>query len=112
MLAASDPASLPRLRDVPMPGLVLPLRRSNNRLNKPITITPRPARVIVCMYHGFAGTTGGGTGSGSGLAWPVTGAGLATLRSEEHTSELQSLMRISYAVFCLKKKKTEQKQNL
>src|SRR3546814_1069185 len=31
-----------------------------------------------------------------------------TLRSEEHTSELQSLMRISYAVFCLKKKKTEQ----
>src|SRR3546814_5551592 len=34
-------------------------------------------------------------------------AGLAgvRLRSEEHTSELQSLMRISYAVFCLKKKK-------
>src|SRR3546814_10811002 len=29
------------------------------------------------------------------------------LRSEEHTSELQSLMRISYAVFCLKKKKKE-----
>src|SRR3546814_8075030 len=28
------------------------------------------------------------------------------IRSEEHTSELQSLMRISYAVFCLKKKKT------
>src|SRR3546814_1071295 len=30
------------------------------------------------------------------------------VRSEEHTSELQSLMRISYAVFCLKKKKTTQ----
>src|SRR3546814_7016655 len=30
------------------------------------------------------------------------------LRSEEHTSELQSLMRISYAVFCLKKKKRQQ----
>src|SRR3546814_7859750 len=29
-------------------------------------------------------------------------------RSEEHTSELQSLMRISYAVFCLKKKKTNE----
>src|SRR3546814_3232025 len=29
-------------------------------------------------------------------------------RSEEHTSELQSLMRISYAVFCLKKKKSKQ----
>src|SRR3546814_7342256 len=33
----------------------------------------------------------------------------AALRSEEHTSELQSLMRISYAVFCLKKKKNKQK---
>src|SRR3546814_8853640 len=31
-------------------------------------------------------------------------------RSEEHTSELQSLMRISYAVFCLKKKRTPQQQ--
>src|SRR3546814_3352103 len=31
-------------------------------------------------------------------------------RSEEHTSELQSLMRISYAVFCLKKKKTSPEQ--
>src|SRR3546814_8171505 len=31
----------------------------------------------------------------------------AEIRSEEHTSELQSLMRISYAVFCLKKKKTQ-----
>src|SRR3546814_7887260 len=30
-------------------------------------------------------------------------------RSEEHTSELQSLMRISYAVFCLKKKKTHKR---
>src|SRR3546814_5313226 len=32
------------------------------------------------------------------------------LRSEEHTSELQSLMRSSYAVFCLKKKKNTQQQ--
>src|SRR3546814_7532284 len=32
---------------------------------------------------------------------------LMNLRSEEHTSELQSLMRISYAVFCLKKKTTK-----
>src|SRR3546814_9023462 len=33
------------------------------------------------------------------------------MRSEEHTSELQSLMRISYAVFCLKKKKTKQRKH-
>src|SRR3546814_7659428 len=36
----------------------------------------------------------------------------AEARSEEHTSELQSLMRISYAVFCLKKKKTEIKYTI
>src|SRR3546814_4751167 len=35
-------------------------------------------------------------------------SGRADFRSEEHTSELQSLMRISYAVFCLKKKKKKQ----
>src|SRR3546814_1760402 len=35
----------------------------------------------------------------------VLSAAAQGLRSEEHTSELQSLMRISYAVFCLKKKK-------
>src|SRR3546814_7720713 len=37
--------------------------------------------------------------AGSGLEWQLVN------RSEEHTSELQSLMRSSYAVFCLKKKK-------
>src|SRR3546814_1040420 len=37
---------------------------------------------------------------------PVHLVHVATDRSEEHTSELQSLMRISYAVFCLKKKNT------
>src|SRR3546814_5323366 len=36
-----------------------------------------------------------------------SGSSEAIGRSEEHTSELQSLMRISYAVFCLKKKKPE-----
>src|SRR3546814_9912893 len=37
----------------------------------------------------------------------TSGVAVAMGRSEEHTSELQSLMRISYAVFCLKKKKTQ-----
>src|SRR3546814_1673214 len=42
------------------------------------------------------------------MARPLPGSpSAALLRSEEHTSELQSLMRISYAVFCLKKKKTQ-----
>src|SRR3546814_1895411 len=52
---------------------------------------------------------GGGMGEGPGRAAgpdnprPLLPAA-APVRSEEHTSELQSLMRISYAVFCLKKK--------
>src|SRR3546814_1988383 len=40
-----------------------------------------------------------------------TGKASHSSRSEEHTSELQSLMRISYAVFCLKKKKQTNKSN-
>src|SRR3546814_4015501 len=64
---------------------------------------------------------------GAPIAWPTLPPGAAAdlmlqcdpdriiqqdytpeeIRSEEHTSELQSLMRISYAVFCLKKKKTK-----
>src|SRR3546814_10221680 len=41
---------------------------------------------------------------------PVAGPGQS--RSEEHTSELQSLMRLSYAVFCLKKKKKKTYQDM
>src|SRR3546814_4332001 len=48
--------------------------------------------------------------SGKGLGDPIAATHhpqAALERSEEHTSELQSLMRISYAVFCLKKKKPQ-----
>src|SRR3546814_7346981 len=42
---------------------------------------------------------------------PTPAAVAIIIRSEEHTSELQSLMRISYAVFCLKKKNKIRKTN-
>src|SRR3546814_5488481 len=45
--------------------------------------------------------------SGDWAGGPEGIGGIPRLRSEEHTSELQSLMRISYAVFCLKKKKSK-----
>src|SRR3546814_7510750 len=53
-------------------------------------------------------------GTGFEAAWPLLEqakelVGPIDFRSEEHTSELQSLMRISYAVFCLKKKKENKK---
>src|SRR3546814_2671101 len=51
---------------------------------------------------------GGGQGGCAGRR-RAGGGGLR--RSEEHTSELQSLMRISYAVFCLKKKKNNKTKN-
>src|SRR3546814_4195955 len=59
----------------------------------------------------FSISLDGNTGYATGAAGEIlqTGDGGASwktmTRSEEHTSELQSLMRISYAVFCLKKKK-------
>src|SRR3546814_6358702 len=46
------------------------------------------------------------------VALAEQGAPAVEARSEEHTSELQSLMRISYAVFCLKKKNKTMKQKL
>src|SRR3546814_4512016 len=51
-----------------------------------------------------------GRKSGAEMA-RLYGVSEPTVRSEEHTSELQSLMRISYAVFCLKKKKITKTQN-
>src|SRR3546814_7062184 len=54
---------------------------------------------VACMAAGRRGSRG------RGAARP------AAPRSEEHTSELQSLMRISYAVFCLKKKKTKEQKH-
>src|SRR3546814_10832528 len=53
------------------------------------------------------GLTNGGEWFDQVFLERTDGTGRVRLRSEEHTSELQSLMRISYAVFCLKKKNTQ-----
>src|SRR3546814_2321285 len=61
----------------------------------------------------FVLVAGGGIVVGAAISWGVNFANTWLVRmagedrSEEHTSELQSLMRISYAVFCLKKKKRQ-----
>src|SRR6187397_3740598 len=52
----------------------------------------------------------GTEGRGPERPLPAPGPATAERRSEEHTSELQSLYTISYAVFCLKKKKTKKNQ--
>src|SRR3546814_5792666 len=61
----------------------------------------------VCEAWGYPEQVGLVGRQRHGLPAAEGGRGPADVRSEEHTSELQSLMRISYAVFCLKKKKRE-----
>src|SRR3546814_9150800 len=58
-------------------------------------------------------STNGEAGRDTAAISPIESGGeSAIMRSEEHTSELQSLMRISYAVFCLKKKKKKHKKHM
>src|SRR3546814_7376493 len=68
-----------------------------------------PGRWPVPRRPPVVGLVGGGIVPAGGA--PRSREGGRTGRSEEHTSELQSLMRISYAVFCLKKKKTKKDTN-
>src|SRR3546814_1852724 len=82
----------------------LPDKRSSDRSSvRSLMLIPGCARAMRCCVPG--------------LAWPqpfgrdttprmMSWVACTSTRSEEHTSELQSLMRISYAVFCLKKKNT------
>src|SRR3546814_8896232 len=67
-----------------------------------------PVRADVNAAHLAAAQSGGGRAAGRALRLAAGQLSPAhARRSEEHTSELQSLMRISYAVFCLKKKNTK-----
>src|SRR3546814_5304807 len=71
---------------------------------------PRPAPPPATATAGTAGRSRRGD-SRHRAATPTAAAPSACpSRSEEHTSELQSLMRISYAVFCLKKKTNQKKK--
>src|SRR3546814_9513301 len=81
----------------PAPALVCTLTEppSSLTLRRTTSIpTPRPDRSVVASAVENPG-------------WNISSATWSSVkRSEEHTSELQSLMRISYAVLCLKKNKT------
>src|SRR3546814_7854455 len=77
--------------------LLEPLHRQLRRLHRPVE---RKVREVVDAYDPDLLWFDGGKFREAGSE-----------RSEEHTSELQSLMRISYAVFCLKKKKADNIKN-
>src|SRR3546814_3984386 len=89
--------------------LALNAAPQTNRLDIQLTLDA-PANGLV---SGLTGTTKGLHmqigGKGDWKRWD--GSALASLRSEEHTSELQSLMRISYAVFCLNKNQIKRTQD-
>src|SRR3546814_4518261 len=92
-------ASPSRLRTV---GLVNSPRTITSQLPRREEKTLRSAGSAPCAISQRAASPSGGIAP-AGDIWSVV------MRSEEHTSELQSLMRISYAVFCLKKKRTDVK---
>src|SRR3546814_1947570 len=75
----------------------------------PLPHNPNPLRICAESMPDAARAIGASSAATASLPTEVTGTTqnpqFCLNRSEEHTSELQSLMRISYAVFCLKKKK-------
>src|SRR3546814_9229825 len=85
---------LTRLLAATRKGVLAMLEQDQRYGNAPLLL-PRSSRGVIARDARLAPDTG----------LTTTDIGIDTQRSEEHTSELQSLMRISYAVFCLKKKK-------
>src|SRR3546814_9764363 len=89
-----------------MPPAVLP----SPPINRLSAATSRSSRDAAALAEGDCGAASGVRLADSACrsaAASFTGSPWPAMRSEEHTSELQSLMRISYAVFCLKKKKNK-----
>src|SRR3546814_4444188 len=107
---SSDVCSSDLARSLPGPARTPAAvgRGRDPRLRPP----PGPGRRRPAPLRGPALVDAHALAAGLRLAVPVPATALAlvvalvVVRSEEHTSELQSLMRISYAVFCLKKQKS------
>src|SRR3546814_7165719 len=80
--------------------------RTEGRNRRPSTSAERRGLAAVGIQDARPRRGGGGGGGGGALKEATSPAEWVHRRSEEHTSELQSLMRISYAVFCLKKNRS------
>src|SRR3546814_7897378 len=95
LLSRSGLVSNPQSR-IPNPGVENETTHPRRRHRR-----SRPDRLLAAVPHRFGRDARQGPAGHPAVARTADGEGP---RSEEHTSELQSLMRISYAVFCLKKK--------
>src|SRR3546814_685891 len=104
-----DPAGEIVLTTAYRHGVRLAVRCSRDRLHLPLEVSVQdngpgvPEDIRTYLFDPFVTTKASGSGLGLALVAKIIGDH-GGVRSEEHTSELQSLMRISYAVFCLKKK--------
>src|SRR3546814_2344435 len=98
-----DRAARPQMGRAADPARRNPWRRGQRR--RPACAARRADRLVVDARRG--GTRRCDAARGDRQDRQNAIAGRIWTRSEEHTSELQSLMRISYAVFCLKKKKKQ-----
>src|SRR3546814_965092 len=91
-----------------------PTRRSSDlrpkRAAMVLTVCPATNRRRISISRSVRHADKPGAGSLADMSFAHHS--LTNRRSEEHTSELQSLMRISYAVFCLKKKKYKENNKL
>src|SRR3546814_1605079 len=111
--AVAKPRHVPAARPFPIPAPVGGLNAADSIADMPVTdalvldnFFPQPDYVE--LRRGYAShATGLMAAVESLMPWagPSSQKMFGAARSEEHTSELQSLMRISYAVFCLQKKK-------
>src|SRR3546814_3215975 len=89
---------------------IIAARSSRRCCDGSFSLRPRGVGGVARTYDCFCSDSSASTAASATYAptnCPITAAGrpCSSHRSEEHTSELQSLMRISYAAFCLKKKK-------
>src|SRR3546814_7877326 len=85
---------------------------SDLRFNSSAAAAPARRHAATCSFSLRERRCQGAIPAANTMIPPASASAVTTLigsnRSEEHTSELQSLMRISYAVFCLKKKNQKQ----
>src|SRR3546814_2608714 len=96
--------------------LTTPSRDSQTVSVQPPSVAAVPSlrtcqRTSICELDSATPSGGPCTITGTRSGWVSVRTPDMPSRSEEHTSELQSLMRISYAVFCLNKKKETSKNN-